>query len=234
MSFFLAWPQLHSNSAHDHMWLLIPYVVIWSIWLHRYEIAFQNKHLDTRQLLFIMKMRVAWWYKAKKSDASLSLDSIFSDPSIASCLDKYNFINSARCSWKPPPRGFLKFNVDGACDKTGKCGIGGLLRNHLGSILLEFSKGAGSGSSVLAEILSIKYAIESFVKSEWSSSTKLIIESDSKVVVDWISSPSSSNSTFSKLVQELNVYITSERWQIRHIHRSQNIRADTLTKRGIG
>ncbi|KAK8675161.1 hypothetical protein V6N13_033231 [Hibiscus sabdariffa] len=132
--------------------------------------------------------------------------------------------------------GFFKYNVDGACDKAGKCGIGGVLRNHRGSILQEFSKSVGSGSSTLAEILAIKFAIESFVNSGWfsSSSSRLIIESDSKVAVDWISFPSSSNPTFSNLVQELNVYFINDRWMLRHIQRSQNTRADILAKSGIG
>ncbi|KAL4271167.1 hypothetical protein GQ457_13G010790 [Hibiscus cannabinus] len=234
MAFFLAWPQLLTSWAHDHMWLLIPYAVIWSIWLHRNEIAFQSKILDTSQLLFTVKMRAAWWFKAKKLDSSISLESIFSDPSLSSSFNKPNHNRDARCSWQPPPMGFLKYNVDGACDKAGRCGIGGVLRNHRGSILQEFSKSAGSGSSTLAEILAIKFAIESFVNSEWFSSSRLIIESDSKVAVDWISFPSSSNPTFSNLIQELNVYFITDRWMLRNIRRSQNTRADILAKSGIG
>lgn len=42
--------------------------------------------------------------------------------------------------WSPPPRGILKFNVYGAArGKPGTAGIGSVLRNHDGHILLSFS-----------------------------------------------------------------------------------------------
>lgn len=42
--------------------------------------------------------------------------------------------------WAPPPSGTLKFNVDGASrGKSGLAGIGGVLRDHSGSISVVFS-----------------------------------------------------------------------------------------------
>ncbi|KAK8667725.1 hypothetical protein V6N13_007871 [Hibiscus sabdariffa] len=76
--------------------------------------------------------------------------------------------------------------------KEGKFSVGGVLSDHEGSILMKFSHRSGDGSALLAEILAIKYAVEHFVNSIWFSRTRLIVESDSKISVEWISSPSSS------------------------------------------
>lgn len=62
--------------------------------------------------------------------------------------------------WSPPPCGVLKFNMDGAArGKPGPAGIGGVLRNHLGSISVVFSEFVGSLESNEAEVLSIRRAL---------------------------------------------------------------------------
>ncbi|KAK9017307.1 hypothetical protein V6N11_079786 [Hibiscus sabdariffa] len=129
--------------------------------------------------------------------------------------------------------GFLKFNVDGACSQDGKCGVGGVLRDANGSKLMEFSLSIGFGSALLAEILAIKLAVERFVNSPWVNRSRLIVESDSKIAVDWVLNPSLSSLLFSKLVQDIIYFFTDGRWAIRHIRRVQNVHADTLAKAGI-
>ncbi|KAK8619750.1 hypothetical protein V6N13_066258 [Hibiscus sabdariffa] len=112
----------------------------------------------------------------------------------------------ARAVWTPPLCGFLKFNVDGACSKEGLCGVGGVLRDPQGSILLEFSQSIGVGSVLLAEILAIKIVVERFVNSPWVKRWRLIVESDSKSAVEWISTPSVANPLFRQLVGSIYTF----------------------------
>ena len=59
-----------------------------------------------------------------------------------------------------PPRGLLKFNVDGATrDKPGLAGIGGVLRNDKDEVLLLFSKSVGIRDSNEVEVLAILEAL---------------------------------------------------------------------------
>ncbi|KAL4385238.1 hypothetical protein GQ457_15G008200 [Hibiscus cannabinus] len=234
MEVFLAWPHLCSKVDSTHMWRLLPFAIVWSIWLHRNEIVFQGKVVDVGQLLYNVKLRAAWWFKAKEPDSIMFLDLIISDPSLASWKAESISKSNASLAWSPPPLGFLKLNVDGACDRTSNCGVGGVLRNHQGVILLEFSRNIGTGSSLLAEILAIKFAVDYFINSEWSSKSRLIIESDSKVAVDWIACPISSHPTFLRLIKGINYFFATGRWLLRHINRGQNIFADNLAKKGIG
>ncbi|KAL4378969.1 hypothetical protein GQ457_02G041360 [Hibiscus cannabinus] len=103
----------------------MPLVIAWSIWLHRNEIVFQGKTADFGQLLYIVKLRASWWFKAKVPGSLLSLDLIFSDPSNACRKDYLTPKTALPVAWSPPPLGFLKFNVDGTCDKSGNYGVGG-------------------------------------------------------------------------------------------------------------
>ncbi|KAK8510698.1 hypothetical protein V6N11_065211 [Hibiscus sabdariffa] len=89
-------------------------------------------------------------------------------------------------SLDPPPVGFLKLNVDGAMSCDGYAGsVGGLLCDHNGKKLLQFAFAVGSGSSILAEILAVKTGMEVFIGLKWFKKSLLIIECDSKNVVDW-------------------------------------------------
>ncbi|KAL4346749.1 hypothetical protein GQ457_17G015740 [Hibiscus cannabinus] len=206
LSFLLSWPHICSKLAEDRMWRLLPYAIIWSLWLHRNDIIFQGKTIDVAQLFFSVKTRAAWWWKALSADSNIHLDSLICDPSLAS-LKAYAYPSShAIVVWTPPPCGFLKFNVDGACSKEGLCGVGGVLRDPPGSILLEFSQSIGAGSVLLAEILAIKIVVERFVNSPWVKRWRLIVESDSKSVVEWISTPSVANPLFRQLVGSIYTF----------------------------
>ncbi|KAK9026272.1 hypothetical protein V6N11_039116 [Hibiscus sabdariffa] len=190
------------------MWRLLPYANIWSLWLHRKDIIFQGKTVDVAQLFFSVKTRAAWWWKALSADSNIHLDSLICDPSLASSKADAYFSSPANVVWTPLPCGFLKFNVDGACSKEGLCGVGGVLRDPQGSILLEFSQSIGVGSVLLAEILAIKIAVERFVNSPWVKRWRLIVESDSKSAVEWISTPSVANPLFRQLVGSIYTFFS--------------------------
>ncbi|OMO53069.1 Integrase, catalytic core [Corchorus capsularis] len=90
-------------------------------------------------------------------------------------------------SWEAPNIGWLKFNVDGSArGKPGLAGIGGILRDENGKILLKFSKAIKTAESNEAEVCAIKEALLIFLASKWASSAGLIVESDSQNVVAWI------------------------------------------------
>ncbi|KAK8676448.1 hypothetical protein V6N13_142022 [Hibiscus sabdariffa] len=147
--------------------------------------------------------------------------------------EKKEFFEELSKVCNPPSLSFLKFNVDGTCSHEGKCGVGGVLRDAKGSILMEFSLSIGVGSALLADILAIKLAVEHFVNSPWVNRSRLIVESDSKVVVDWVSNPSLLSPFFLKFVQGISSFFTDGRCSIRHIQRVQNVSADILAKVGI-
>ncbi|KAK9024607.1 hypothetical protein V6N11_004765 [Hibiscus sabdariffa] len=201
----LSWPHICSKLEEDRMWRLLPFAIIWSLWLHKNDIIFQGKTVDVVQLLFSVKTRAAWWWKALSADSIIYIDSLIRNPSLASSNVAAYPSPPVNVVWVPPLCGFLKFNVDGACSKE----------------------------VLLAEILAIKIAVERFVNSPWVIRSRLIVESDSKSAVGWISNPSVANPLFRQLVESICSFFTDGRWFIRHIRREQNGKADSLAKAGI-
>ncbi|KAK9032724.1 hypothetical protein V6N11_056981 [Hibiscus sabdariffa] len=107
-----------------------------------------------------------------------------------------------RKEWGPPSVGSVKFNTDGAVKGYyGPAGIGGVLRDHNGRILMNFSKHIGMSDPVSAEILAIKEALVLFTKSAWAFDANLIIETDCSIVVGWLQNPTTTPLAFKDTVR---------------------------------
>ncbi|KAK8534667.1 hypothetical protein V6N12_057311 [Hibiscus sabdariffa] len=163
-SFLLAWHGSGVSKSKDSIWHLIPFAILWTIWLFRNDIIFSKSHLDCSQLFFLVRTRVESWFMAKWPDSDYSAEAILLDPSIA---DKCSLLRSETLvlhSWEAPPFGFVKFNVDGAMVGNGsKGGIGGILCDSSGTCLASFSLPSGLGPAVSAELEAVKHGLELFV-----------------------------------------------------------------------
>lgn len=85
-------------------------------------------------------------------------------------------------SRSPPPIGVLRFNVDKA--DRGKPGIAGVLHNFMGEAVLMLSKNVDVKEFNEAEVMEILEALRLF---SCSFRARLIVESDSGNVVQWVS-----------------------------------------------
>ncbi|KAL4360531.1 hypothetical protein GQ457_04G030100 [Hibiscus cannabinus] len=141
----------------------------------------------------------------------------------------------AECDeWNFPHFGFVKFNIDGAVKGSyGLAGIGGVLRDHSGKILAEFSKSIGFADPTSAEILAIKEALITFASSEWNKKVELIIETDCETAVFWINNPNTTPFTFKDLVNECLSIGSNLYWKLCWTRREGNVKADRLAKAGI-
>lgn len=87
--------------------------------------------------------------------------------------------------WTKLALGFCKFNIDGvARGKHGRAGIGGVIHDDRGRILLAFSEPIGLMESNEAELLAIRRPLQI-----WSrfGTGNLIIECDSTNGIAWAS-----------------------------------------------
>ncbi|KAL4388297.1 hypothetical protein GQ457_09G027380 [Hibiscus cannabinus] len=129
-AFLLAWHGICPSEALDSIWHFLPFAILWTIWLFRNDMVFNNCQLDVVQLFFLVKTRAASWFKACAPDSICSLDDLILDPSIADRSGRFPRRPRIDLSWKAPPLGFLKMNIDGAMLSNGtKGGIGGIVRN---------------------------------------------------------------------------------------------------------
>ncbi|KAK8628466.1 hypothetical protein V6N13_064173 [Hibiscus sabdariffa] len=90
------------------------------------------------------------------------------------------------CNWEASPSGSVKFTVDGAA-AVNLVGCASTLREESGNIRIIFSDPLTPLGSDFAEIMVIFTALDIFREVSWIGKAHLIIESDSKVALTWIS-----------------------------------------------
>jgi len=107
----------------------------------------------------------------------------------------------AKCSWKAPEIGWIKINVDGAfSEASGEAGIGVIIRNHLGQVILSAGKYIdGGGSAEQVEALECREGLT--LAADWSPSPA-IVESDCATVIKYLTSPESQRSPSTFFIQE--------------------------------
>ncbi|XP_039069273.1 uncharacterized protein LOC120215770 [Hibiscus syriacus] len=177
------------------------------------------------------------WGLVKKTPHTghIEVDFLIGDPSVADNLSDSKVLDSIVYCWNPPPLDFFKMNVDGAVSSVGMvAGIGGILRDWNRVTLTSFSVNVGPNTPILAEMKAIKKGIDIFVSSVWASKGRLIIESDSKIAVEWIKDQISVPVYLSNFVKEIASTVSLNQIIIRWIPRCCNCEADKLAKEGIG
>ncbi|KAE8679153.1 hypothetical protein F3Y22_tig00111402pilonHSYRG00897 [Hibiscus syriacus] len=150
------------------------------------------------------------------------------------CLPYSNRILS-KFSWSPPPNGFIKLNVDAATTSDWRrSGLGGVLKDVSGSILASFKESACPRPPTLMELKVILKGLVFFESIRQRYKERLIIESDSRVAVDWVKDvvlcPDVYVHTVKDIIQKLRDCEDVIRW----VNRTANLEADALAKAGIG
>ncbi|KAE8673743.1 Gamma-tubulin complex component 2 [Hibiscus syriacus] len=212
--FLLAWNDLKSNSL---IWPFIPGAVLWTIWKTRNFIVFEGGKLDRAEIFFLARCRLASWFLAKETHVSISKDDIIADPSIVDSYSSHSYRVSTVFPWSPPPKGFVKLNVDAATSSDWKrSGLGGILKDMSSSILGSFKEPAGPGPPTLMELKAILKGLDFFESIRHRVKDRLIIESDSQVAVDWIKDVVSCPVVYVQIVkdiiQKLSVFEGYIRW----------------------
>lgn len=87
-------------------------------------------------------------------------------------------------AWKKPPEGWFKLNCDDSCRcNPGNSGGGGVIRDETGRVKGAFSACFGIGTNNEAEVRAVREGIALCKKLNF---VNMIIESDSKLVVNWL------------------------------------------------
>ncbi|KAE8663365.1 Nudix hydrolase 3 [Hibiscus syriacus] len=88
--------------------------------------------------------QLASCYLAKYKQVLISKDLLISDPSLGDSCSPNSKLIATVINWSPPPKGFIKLNVDAATTTDWKrSGIGGVLRDDNGTIIDSYKESAG-------------------------------------------------------------------------------------------
>ncbi|KAE8674112.1 Golgin candidate 5 isoform 2 [Hibiscus syriacus] len=190
----------------------------------RNAIVFEARSFDQIELFFLARFRLASWFLAKFKEVDISKDSLISDPSIGDlCSSSRNSIFKI-VPWVPPPKGFLNLNVDATvCGDWRKSGIGGLLRNEVGEMKGSFQEASGPGPPILMELLAIKRGLTFFFSTLQRFKNRWIVESDSKLAVDWVKNLDRCPGVYLYLVKDIAVMLRELEGIISSVDRSSNL-----------
>ncbi|KAE8660747.1 Protease Do-like 7 [Hibiscus syriacus] len=227
-SFMVAWEEMVLNSK---IWSFIPGVVLWTIWKTRNDIVFDGGRVDQMELFFMARCRLATWFLAKFNDVAILKDSLISDPTLGDCCSNPRLSIIKTVSWYLPPKGFIKLNVDAAVNGDWrKSGVGGILRVEDGSVMGSFQEAVGPGPPLLIEIMAIKKGLSFFALIHQRFKEYLIVESDSKLAVEWVKNYDCCAYVYKVFVKDIVILLRDLNGIIRWVPRSANVEADSLAK----
>ena len=131
-----------------------------------------------------------------------------------------------------PERGRLKLNTDGATSKAlGVAGGGGLIRDNQGNWVIGFSRRIGVTNSFMVEVWALR---DGLMLCNQMNLSDVIVELDTKALVDAFKNPSYANSIISPLFEDYKQLANQiPRHCIRHVYCEANKCTNKLASIGL-
>ena len=137
--------------------------------------------------------------------------------------------SGATQKWTPPKKGWYKVNTDGAVFReAGCCGIGVVVRNEKGQIMGALCRGMELPLGALeVEAKAVEEGVQ-FARD--LSLGKIVIESDSQVVVNSLRVPGLTQSCVQKVIDGTRLDLRWLAWDVSHMCRGCNTAAHFLAR----
>ncbi|KAK2399000.1 hypothetical protein QL285_048880 [Trifolium repens] len=193
-------------------------VLLWFIWQNRNNYVWNDSKSSAQQV----GMQAAhYWYQWA------TINGLLQDHQQ---LDQQQPVDNTLVQWQQPALGFLKCNVDASFFNTvGASGWGWCLRDWRGQFKLAGSNFVKSSLSIMeGEAMAVIEAMEEMMERGISFVT---FESDSKLVVDAISSKQVGLSEFSTLIAHIqNLLRMNNYFEVKYVKRQANKVAHSLAR----
>ncbi|KAK3197913.1 hypothetical protein Dsin_021328 [Dipteronia sinensis] len=136
--------------------------------------------------------------------------------------------------WRPPQMDTFKFNVDGSTKgSSGQSGMGGVLRDSSGRVICLFSSYLGIHDANTIEILVVRKACEICALRRDLINWRVVVDSDSKVVVSWVNNEGFGSLKHVNTIYEIQGILRFlSNIEVIYNPRSSNSFADMLAKNG--
>ncbi|KAK4833981.1 hypothetical protein QYF36_014386 [Acer negundo] len=162
---------------------LLPCLISWQLWMRRRKARMEGVQDSATRVWWSVK----YWLHSLVGDlnaSSLSVQDmkILQDLQIDPPVQRHHWHRLV--AWQRPPMGWFKLNCDGSCrGNPESSGGGGVIRDDVGTVRGAYSAHFGHGTNNGAELRAITKGI---VLCKRLNLFNVIIESDSKMVVDWL------------------------------------------------
>ena len=145
-----------------------------NLWLARNEWTFQNQSQSQHSLVYFVQAATKFYFlagTAKRTQVRL--------PHII--------------RWHVSPNPYIKINTDGsALGNPSIAGVGGILRDHLGQWISDFSLHVGLATNNMTELAAVRQGLAM----TWNMGVKYIqLELDSKMILTWLTNHNASYPT---------------------------------------
>lgn len=155
------------------LWYLIPFVILWSVWQERNSRIFRRISATKEDVAQLILLCIAKWASSKDVFNSISVCGILHIWK-GSLLDDCTKVPKIEV-WVLPTFRELKFNVYGATSaKLWPAGIGGVLHNSFGHVIVMFSKNVNIME--LNQVVEVLAILEAFKFLSFSFRGKLVVQ----------------------------------------------------------
>ncbi|KAF7809749.1 retrotransposon protein, putative, unclassified [Senna tora] len=186
------------SGKNSHVSILEWMAVEWSEWKEGQRGCFMMA------LYYIWEMRNGKKFRGENANLNIiwrKVDRSWDEVNIAKTLSSTSQNQIPKLVWTKPLDPFIKLNVDIAMSYEGEGAVGGVFRDHEGLCVGAFAgKVAAMGDVALMEAVGLKRGIE--VARE-GGITHLLVESDSKLVMDMIHSACNHESRLSTICKSI-------------------------------
>ncbi|KAF5455283.1 hypothetical protein F2P56_024878 [Juglans regia] len=185
------------------------FLITWGLWFRRNKMQMEQLLLQPDQVI----------------KHSLSMHKTFTDLRSSSTQSAKRVY-----SWNPPPRGFLKLNVDGVVfSDVRKAGVGVVLRDDKGKLVMATSKIENEvDNPSTIELLALLRGLQLVVYLGFS---KLVVESDCMLLVQELKNEQDSLLANDNLIMEAKSLLQHfQEVEVQYVHRMRNEVAHRLAR----
>ncbi|KAI0524473.1 hypothetical protein KFK09_003843 [Dendrobium nobile] len=134
-----------------------------------------------------------------------------------------NLLRESRESWCPPPKDWMKINVDASLLRSNCAGVGGIFRDHKGRFILAFGEKKAHWDITKLE-MEVVFSVRKYIRSWMLEYKGVIIESDNLNVIKFIQDAFKKNKGIVDRwpLEELPFVNDFHKVVYNHVHRSCN------------
>ncbi|XP_070056771.1 uncharacterized protein [Nicotiana tomentosiformis] len=214
------------NAVHKLVIQIAPIIICWIIWKERCPCKYGNQKKFN---LLKMEQQVLWIIRAAVSKAFPSCN--ISLPWAMYCDTMLQLQPVQKITiviWNKPEKGSLKLNTDESFIKeNGKAGMGGILRDDKGDLIMAFSVSTQGKSNNYIEAQATWFGINWCVQNGY---TDFCLELDSLIVANMLKEKRANNYKMNNLIESTSQMLDEANVNTLHCYREANQVTDYLAK----
>ena len=167
-------------------WSTLFLFIVWELWKHRNEVAFDNKPLNFNLHHTCIRLATEYFFYVSKQQ-------------------KGKHFSVSRVYWQKPPMGSYMLNSNGASmGNLGKARGGGLIRDSQRKWVKGYMRKIGM-ASVEAKFWALR---DGLILASQMGINNIVVELDAKVLIDLVCATNSPNRYYTPLLNDCRILLT--------------------------